>query len=159
ARLQSSSASQPPAAPSGLTALAVSPTQINLTWNDVTNEAGFKVERSTDGVSFSQIGTTAASVLSYSDTTVSGSALYYYRVRATNASGDSTPSNVDSARPTQPPTAPSNLAASAASAAQINLTWTMNNNDAEIFYNVERSPDGVGGWTVIANIENAAAYS
>src|SRR5262249_14654314 len=40
----------PPAAPTGLTATAISPNQINLSWNDVSGETGFKIERSPDGV-------------------------------------------------------------------------------------------------------------
>src|SRR5205807_101467 len=45
-----------PAAPSGLTAVAASTSQINLSWTDnSTNETGFLVERSTDGTTFTQV--------------------------------------------------------------------------------------------------------
>jgi regulation of enolase protein 1 (concanavalin A-like superfamily) len=159
ARLQSPSASQPPAAPTGLTATAVSPTQINVTWNDVINESGYRVERSTDGTNFSPVGTTAANVVSFADTTVSGSALYYYRVIATSASGDSSPSNVDTARPLQPPSAPSNLAASAVSANQINLSWVINDTNTEENFKIERSPNGTSGWVQIASVPDTSTYS
>src|SRR5262249_15888998 len=48
----------PPAAPTGLTASAASSTRVNLTWTDKSgNETGFKIERSTNGVNFTQIAT------------------------------------------------------------------------------------------------------
>ena len=88
-----------PAAPTGLIATAVSRTQINLTWVDASgNETGFKVERSTNGTTFSQIGAVGANVKSYSSTGLSKGKTYWYRVRATNASGDSAYSNTASAK-------------------------------------------------------------
>jgi tartrate-resistant acid phosphatase type 5 len=51
----------PPAAPSNLTASALSDSQVKLTWTDnSTNESGFKIERSPDGINFTQITTVAA---------------------------------------------------------------------------------------------------
>ncbi|MDZ7269295.1 MAG: S8 family serine peptidase, partial [candidate division KSB1 bacterium] len=89
----------PPAAPSGLTATAVSSSQINLAWTDnSTNETGFKIERATtSGGPYTQIATTAANVTTYSNTGLSPSTTYYYRVRATNEGGDSGYSNEASA--------------------------------------------------------------
>lgn len=85
----------PPSAPANLTAQAASKTQVNLAWQDTaTNETGFKIERSTDGKSYSQVATVAAGVTTYANTGLSGGKTYYYRVRATNAGGDSAYSNV-----------------------------------------------------------------
>lgn len=51
----------PPAAPTGLTARAVSRLRIDLAWTDNSgNESGFTIERSTDGVTFTEIATVAA---------------------------------------------------------------------------------------------------
>ncbi len=45
-----------PNAPTNLAAFVISALQINLSWTDAsTNEDGFKVERSLDGINFSQI--------------------------------------------------------------------------------------------------------
>ena len=85
-----------PAPPTGLTAAAVAPTQIDLDWTDnaPANEAGFVVQRSADGgATFAQIGTTAAGVTAYTDTAVSPQATYAYRVYAVNAAGTSAASN------------------------------------------------------------------
>jgi hypothetical protein len=86
----------PPAAPNTLTATATG-TTIDLTWVDVaTNETGYKIERSLDNVTFAQIGTAAADATTYSDSGLTALTLYYYRVRAYNADGDSAYSNTAS---------------------------------------------------------------
>ena len=84
-----------PSAPSGLAATAVSTSQINLSWTDnVTNETGFKIERKTGGGgTYAEIATVGAGVTTYSDTGLTEATTYFYRVRATNAVGDSAYSN------------------------------------------------------------------
>ena len=93
-------AGTPPAAPSGLSATAISQTRIDLSWTDnASDETGFKIERSKRvNTAYSQIDTVGADVTSYNDTTVKKNTLYYYRVRATNANGDSAYSNEASAK-------------------------------------------------------------
>ncbi len=60
-----------------------SSSQISLSWidNSVT-EDGFKIERSTDGVNYTQIASVAADVTSYDDSNISAESFYYYRVKA-----------------------------------------------------------------------------
>lgn len=99
-----------PADPSGLTAMAVSDGRIDLSWTDnAVNETAYVVERSPDG-STGWAGLTSslpADTTSYSDTGLSGGTTYYYRVKATNASGGSDYSNTASATTNVPaPTAP-----------------------------------------------------
>jgi serine protease AprX len=85
-----SEAGLPPGAPGGLKAAAASKTQINLTWADnSSDETGFRVERSNDGVGFSQVAAVGAGVKSYASTGLTGGKKYYYRVRAYNANGNS----------------------------------------------------------------------
>jgi PKD repeat protein len=151
----------PPTAPSALTAAAVSSSQINLQWADnAGNETEFKLERSTDGISFSEIATLGANVTSYSDTGLNGTTTYYYRVRASNASGNSAYSGTASATtPIALPATPSKLTARAASQTQMNLTW-QDNATNETGYYVERSANGATGWLRIANLgANAKTYS
>jgi titin len=133
----------PPAAPSGLTAQVVSSGQINLAWTDnSTDEAGFYIERCSglDCSNFAQIATVGANVTSYSNTGLTASTSYSYRVRATNAGGDSDYSNTATAitqASALPPAAPSNLTALAVSSSQINLAWTDNANN-ETGFMIER---------------------
>lgn len=87
----------PPVAPSNLTALALSSSQINLAWTDnATNETGFKIERCTGSkcTDFSQVAAVGANVTAFADTGLSARTTYLYRVRAYNTSGDSAYSNV-----------------------------------------------------------------
>ncbi len=90
-----------PAAPSSLTATAISRTQINLAWTDnANNETGFKIERCSGSncTNFVQVATVGANVTSYSNTGLTRNTTYRYRVRATNGSGDSAYSNIASAK-------------------------------------------------------------
>jgi hypothetical protein len=90
-----------PAAPGGLSAAAVSRTQINLAWTDnSSNENGFKVERCTGATcsNFKQIATVAADAASYANSGLKRNTTYRYRIRAYNSAGNSAYSNVISAR-------------------------------------------------------------
>jgi hypothetical protein len=127
----------PPAAPTGLTANAVSCNQVDLGWTDNSdNETSFKIERGTDGINFSQIDTVGANVAAYSDTTLAENTTYYYRVRAANAFGDSGYSNTANATtptcPVQLPTAPTitNIKTLKYTA---DITWADNSNDEDGF--------------------------
>src|SRR5579884_2012589 len=134
----------PPAAPTNLTASAISTSQINLSWtNNATNVTGFYVQRSTDDVNFSQVGSTGSARTSYSDGALNAGTTYYYRVYAYNSSGNSAYSNVANATTVpNPPAAPSSLTATAASSSQINLSWTNNATNQSGFY-IQRSTDNV----------------
>jgi PKD repeat protein len=91
----------PPAEPSGLTAKAVSRSQINLAWTDnANNEDGFKIERckGRNCTNFGLIATIGGpNVKNYSDKGLSRITTYRYRVRAYNAAGNSGYSNIASA--------------------------------------------------------------
>src|SRR5205814_904356 len=148
--------------PSGLTVAVLSTPQINLSWTDNSgNETGFLIERSTDGVNFTQVASMGVNVTSYSNTGLAPSTQYYYRIRATNSTGNSGYSNVASAitGPSAPPTAPSNLTLTVISASQINLAW-IDNSSNETQFLIERSPDGTTFTqiaTVGANVHNYSA--
>ncbi len=80
-----------PAAPSGLTATAISSSRIDLAWTDnSSNETGFKIERRTGPAGeWVLIATTAADVAAYADAGLTPGTTYFYRLSATNAAGDS----------------------------------------------------------------------
>ncbi len=90
----------PPAAPSRLTATAASHTRVNLAWTAAAGATSYKILRGG-----TQIGTSASA--SYADTTVQPSTSYTYTVVAANSAGDSGASNEASAttpaRPVEPP--------------------------------------------------------
>jgi len=89
----------PPAAPTGLSARAISPSQINLNWTDAAvNETGFHVERSVKGVGWSRIATLGPNSTGYTDTGLRAKMSYAYRVQSFNATAVSAFSNTVSAR-------------------------------------------------------------
>jgi Secretion system C-terminal sorting domain/Fibronectin type III domain len=156
-----------PAAPSNLTAITASNAQINLTWADnSSNETGFLVERATGTGAFAQIASLGAGVTSYSSTAsstaLSASTSYSFRVRATNATGNSAYSNTATSTTSGVtntlPTAPSSLSASVASNTQINLSWTDNSTNENGFL-VERAT-GSGAFAQIVSLgANITTYS
>jgi len=58
-----------------------------LLWDQVAGATSYAIERSTDGISFSSIGTSGTS--NFLDSTVSTGISYYYQVASVNASGTS----------------------------------------------------------------------
>ena len=91
---------QPPTAPTNLTATAISGSQINLSWTASTDNVGvtgYRVERCQGAGcnNFAQIGTAMGTT--YNDTGLTSGTSYSYRVRATDAAGNLSPySNVAS---------------------------------------------------------------
>jgi len=84
----------PPDAPSNLVASVVSSSEVDLTWQDNSdNETGFKIERKEGAGSFVQIDTVGANVTTYPDAGLKDDVIYCYRVQAYNATGDSAYSN------------------------------------------------------------------
>jgi inhibitor of cysteine peptidase len=90
-----------PDVPSNLQTMALSMHEIELEWADNSfNETGFRIERSLDGVSgWAVVNSTAADVMSYSDSGLSSGTTYYYRVQAFNTAGGSAYTNIASAAP------------------------------------------------------------
>ena len=90
--------SAPPQEPGGLRASAVSRGQINLSWTEhSSSEDQFRIDRSMDGATWSYRATARANQTSYSDTGLTASTLYYYRIRSENVFGNSDFSNVSTA--------------------------------------------------------------
>ena len=130
------------AVPTGITQ-----SKIDLLWDNVAGNSGYRIERSTDNVSWSQIAVPLSNVNTYSDTGVIANQTYYYRVATRNSSGVySAPSNVQSAT-TLPVPSPTLSALSGITTSRILLTW--NDVEGNAGYRVERSPDNVT-WTQIA---------
>jgi titin len=150
----------PPAtlgAPTNLAATATSSSTIDLTWTDnASSELGFEIGLSTDGVTFDWAGKTAANATSTQVAGLQAATTYYFRVRAYqfreggSSEVHSAPSNLASATtqntspppPSSPPNAPANVAATAVSASQINLTWS-DASDNETGFEIETSSDNL----------------
>lgn len=136
-------------APSGLTVVAISSSEIVLTWNDNSDdETGFEIQRAKglDGP-LSKIASVKANVTEYTDKELSADILYCYRVRATAGRGKNkqysayTPTECAttlSGSPGEPPAdnRPTELGATGVPGAIV-LGWN-DNWDAETHYAIER---------------------
>ncbi len=83
------------AAPTNLTAEAISQTAAELNWEDNSNnETAFIIERSTwTNTNYVEVGNVAANVTTFMDGNLEANTAYFYQVRATNAQDDSAYSN------------------------------------------------------------------
>jgi hypothetical protein len=137
----------PPNAPTGLNATPGT-NLVSLSWTAATgNPTGYNVKRSTvSGGPYTNIGTTTAPSVNYSDSVLGGQT-FYYVVSATNGAGESTNSLPVSATPALgAPAAPTGLAAIAGNA-QVALSWAA--SSFATGYTVKRSTAFGGPYTFI----------
>jgi fibronectin type 3 domain-containing protein len=144
-----------PAAPTGLTATAVSTAQINLSWTAPAGTVtGYNIYRGTTGGGESATpinGGTPVTTTTYSDSGLTAGTTYYYIVKAVNASGSSIASNESSASTSATPAAPTGLiAAQSASTGELNLSWTAPSGTVT-GYNIYRGTTGGGESTTPIN--------
>ncbi|MCC2668974.1 MAG: repeat-containing protein, partial [Armatimonadetes bacterium] len=129
-----------PADPSGLALSVVSASQLDLSWTDGnTPPTESRVERSTDGTSFTEVATVAAGLTAYPDTGRGGNTTYHYRVRSRNATGNSGYTAVKTGLTV--PSVPAALMVAASSQSRLDLSWT-DTNLAPAEHRVEHSTDG-----------------
>lgn len=150
----------PPAVPGNRTGVAISPTQIDLSWGDVDWETHFQLQREglVNGTwsAWALIDAPDANATGYSDTDLTGAQTYRYRIRACNDSGCS-PYRRFPDLTTQTPAAPTDLSGTVISSHQIDLTWP--DVDGELNYRLQRRERVDGTWTAYAMIANPGANS
>lgn len=140
------SASTVLATPIGLSATAVSASQINVSWNAVPGATSYTLERATvSGGPYTTAG--SFTVTHIADTGLSPATAYFYIVQAVNLSGTSAPSAQASA--TTAPAAPSAVAATGVSVSQVNLTWTAVSTATS--YTVARAATSAGPYTTVGS--------
>ncbi|HYV35366.1 MAG TPA: fibronectin type III domain-containing protein, partial [Gemmataceae bacterium] len=145
-----------PVAPVSLNASAVSNSRINLSWaNSSDNEDGFRIEESTNGVNFTEIGSAAANVTTFDVVNLAANTTYYFRVRPfSNDLGNGNYSPTAFATTTissSIPTAPTLLNAQAVTNSEIDLGWQNNANNENGFY-VEQSLNASTGFLRVATL-------
>lgn len=78
----------PPSTPANLS-LTATTSSLDISWDDVSDETGYEVYRSSDNVNFSLLTSLASNSTSYSDNSVQLLTPYYYYVLAFNNDGNS----------------------------------------------------------------------
>jgi hypothetical protein len=147
-----------------LTATAASATQIDLAWSDdVGNETGWEVHRSTTGSSgaFVLLTSYGANVVRHSDVGLASLTEYCYKVRSYRNTGKTTYGSFSTtACATTPPVprpAPpgiTNVMPVASTAVQVD--WDYSATSLPI--RVERSTDGGGTWTAVGTTQPPPHY-
>ncbi len=139
-----------PTAPGNLAAAADRQGPMDLSWTASTSSLGIAdyIVQRCQGVgctTFAQIGTSTGTT--YIDSAVSASTTYSYRVQAVDNGGNLSPfSNIatNTTVGNQPPTAPSNLTATAVGNSQINLSWTASTSSIGLANYVVQRCQGAG---------------
>jgi parallel beta-helix repeat protein len=147
----------PPSNPTNLQASAVSSSRVDLTWTASTDNVGvgaYDIYRN------SSLLTSVGAVTAYSDTTVSPFTTYSYQVRARDAAGNpSGLSNTASvttpaASDTTPPSAPTNLQATAVSSSRVDLSWTASTDNVGVTaYDIYRNS------SLLTSVGSVSTYS
>ncbi len=137
-----------PSVPGGLTASNVTTSTVSLTWNPSTDNVGITGYNVYRGGTL--ITTTPATSTAYNDSGLTANTLYSYTVSAKDAAGNASAqctalSVTTSAPDTTPPSVPTSLAKSGATATTMTLTWgTSTDNTAVSGYKVYRNGTQVG---------------
>ncbi|MBL9175005.1 MAG: thrombospondin type 3 repeat-containing protein, partial [Verrucomicrobiales bacterium] len=119
---EATAATNPSGAPTGLTAVALSSTQVRLTWVDhFTGETGFEIWASVDGAPATLVGTKGANQLTFTHSSLLGSHSITYQVRAITATAHTDFSNSADALVMDRPTG---LVAQTSDGVTVQLTWT-----------------------------------
>ena len=120
-----------------------------VSWTDTSaSEAGFKIDSSTNGLGFSEIGEVAANISTFTNT-VAPSTTYYYRVRAYNLVANSAYSNTNSVTtPAGPPAVPAAITATPANS-RVNVSWSA--SPGATGYRLRRSIVSGSSYAVVAN--------
>jgi len=145
------------AAPTNLTAAAVSPFAIDLAWEDNSSiETGYQVERKTAiNGTWALVATTSANAMYLRNGSLWSGTEYVYRIRSASVLGPSAWSAEATATTQlvlQPPAAPSNLTAIAASPFDIDLEW-QDNSSNETSFEIDRRTVINGAWALVATLE------
>jgi len=132
----------PPNAPTNLVLLKLSNTIINLSWkHDYKNVNGFTIykKKGATGI-YTKLKDVSATSFNTNDSEVDPTSVFFYKIVAYNAKGESTFSNeVTTGQPGTGSTlaAPTNIIATAYGSRKIVLTW-QDNSDNENFFRIER---------------------
>ncbi len=132
----------PPVSPSDCAATDTACDKVRVSWTDQSSdEIGFRIYANND-----PIGVVGANITSFDDTVATPCDTSAYYVVATNANGDSDPSNSDDGTRLGSPAAPSNCAASENNCSLVRINWSDDSSGAcsETGFKILRNGSQIG---------------
>lgn len=139
-----------PSAVTNATARSLTASQVVLDWRDKSGDSGYRIERSSDNVTFTQIATVGTNVPSYTATGLTVGTQYWFRITPMSPYGDSVPTTL--AGSTRLP-AVGGLAFTAKTSSAIDIRWTA--IAGATGYRIERATDG-STFTTLANVASTS---
>ena len=127
-----------PAVPTGFAAIARTTGTLTWGWADVSNEAGYRVRRSSDNGFVS--GDLPSNTVSFTQTSLGVNTPQQLYVEAFNAGGSAPSAPAAAHTLSNPPAAP---VVATAGTSTVSLTWAANGNPAGTAYEAEQSLNGV----------------
>jgi len=143
----------PPSAPTNVSATINSSGSITISWQSIPNVTGYRIYRSTSSYGdYNFIG--SSTTASYTDNSTTSGTTYYYKVSASNSSGEGSQSASTSA--TTLPGTPTNVTATANSETSISISWSYVSGATE--YNIYRSTS-LNGYYSYVNYTSSTSYT
>ena len=150
----------PPTWPRDVVAVSANASSIDVTWTDASSvEDGYEVQRATDDLAFSVVGTAPANATSYHDAGIVPETRYWYRVRSKKDGGFSYFSaTASAAAASRAPDAPAMWGASPAGSSWVQVGFSVSVTTTTV--RVERSTDGQATWATAAtqNVSDGTYY-
>jgi predicted esterase len=147
-----------PLAPTTLSVIGSSNDQIDLNWQDNSNdENSFEIYRSLAlNSGYEVVQVVDANVTEWSDTGLSGSTTYYYKLKAINFNGSSEfvgPASTATLVNPPTPAAPTDLLLSVVNVKDVELSWTDNANN-ELGFEIYRSTANIASTFTLIHTTN-----
>lgn len=146
----------PLARPKALAGTAVSASEVELNWQDLSSiETGFRIDRKLDAEDWTSLAEVGANTTTYTDTGLVPDTTYSYRVVTVRFEDESLPGNAVNVT-TQNitlPNAPSDLLIQELSKTSISVNWT-DNADNEDGFRVYRKEASNGVWVKVADVQS-----
>ena len=167
ASVSATTALQPPAQVTGVSAQAASDTEINVSWNLAVRAGGYRVEWGTASGVYTDSTTTAA--LNHKVSSLSADTPYFFRVTATRAGADDGPPSAEAnarTNPAPPPSPPAGVVAVALSDREIRVEWQPSQNatgyivqwDTDAAFPAPEMAEVVGNGVIIEDLRSETEY-
>ena len=132
---------------------ALTTSQLVLNWRDTSGDSGYRIERSTDNVTFTQIATVGTNVPSYAASGLAVGTNYWFRITPLSPYGDSVSTVISGSTRLQ---AVGGLAFASKTSSALTIRWTALSGATG--YRIERSTDGTA-YSTLARVGNVTTYA